>query len=210
MASKAELIELFPIPLLITKYENDFTEELEFIKNLEYGRKNESESKNKQYLNLQSTDTFLLDKPELKNIREFIEKSISTYTNEVLFMKNTLTITQSWANKNEKGDSHHLHSHPNSFLSGVFYFQINEKMSPIEFSKDKDPYSMEIKSFNKFNSHTFLLPLNSGELILFPSHLNHRVPENNSDEIRISMSFNTFFKDYAGSIDSLTYLPIKK
>jgi ectoine hydroxylase-related dioxygenase (phytanoyl-CoA dioxygenase family) len=55
-----------------------------------------------------------------------------------------------------------------------------------------------------------LLPLNSGELILFPSNLTHSVPENKADLPRISLAFNTFAKNSLGSIDSLTYLPLNK
>ena len=37
-----------------------------------------------------------------------------------------LVITQSWLNKNKKGESHHEHVHPNSMVSGVWYPQIHE------------------------------------------------------------------------------------
>jgi uncharacterized protein (TIGR02466 family) len=120
-------------------------------------------------------------------------------------------ITQAWSNICEKGKKHHEHVHPNSIVSGVFYFQINENLPPIEFrNPNTHSFNLNIQKQNNFNSATFLLPLNSGELILFPSNLTHSVPENKADLPRISLAFNTFAKNSLGSIDSLTYLPLNK
>ena len=70
--------------------------------------------------------------------------------------------------------------------------------------------NISIKEFNHFNSATFMLPMKKGELILFPSNLQHSVPANQSDEERISLSFNTWAKGSLGDEKSLTYLPLDK
>lgn len=203
-----ELLQLFPIPVLITKYEQDFSRELEYVKGLDHNLNSLAAQK---IYGKQSTDTFLLDKPELKNIRAFIELQIDFYIKNIMQSSNKLQITQSWTNISEKGRSHHLHYHPNSLISGVFYFQINKNLPPIEFrNKNSELYSLKINKFNNFNSESFLLPLDSGELILFPSMLYHSVPENFSDIPRISLSFNTFETESLGKIESLTYLPLKR
>ena len=49
-----------------------------------------------------------------------------------------------------------------------------------------------------------------GELVLFPSSLRHSVPINKGNEIRYSLSFNTFCIEELGSRDSLTHLNIKE
>ena len=46
--------------------------------------------------------------------------------------------------------------------------------------------------------------------ILFPSSVRHAVPENKSNEERISMSFNTFSLDTLGSKEYLTHLNVKE
>jgi uncharacterized protein (TIGR02466 family) len=202
-----ELIQLFPKPVLISKYHKDFTEELNYIKSLEHKLNEKSQ---KEYAK-QSTNTFLLDEPELASIREFIEAYLKFYVHSVLECTDELVITQAWSNICEKGKKHHEHVHPNSIVSGVFYFQINENLPPIEFrNPNTHSFNLNIQKQNNFNSATFLLPLNSGELILFPSNLTHSVPENKSDLPRISLAFNTFAKNSLGSIDSLTYLPLNK
>ena len=122
-----------------------------------------------------------------------------------------MVITQSWLNKSGKGESHHEHKHPNSMISGVWYPQIHEKLPPIQFKTEKQrDVDLSFKRYNNFNSATFMLPMRAGELILFPSNLQHSVPPNQSDEERISLSFNTLCKGSLGDINSLTYLPFDR
>ena len=95
----------------------------------------------------------------------------------VLNTKQRLVITQCWANRNPKGSKHHEHVHPNSIISGVMYFQINEKLPPISFAKDRqDSMKLDPIKYNHVNSESFMLPCKPGELILFPSNLSHSVP----------------------------------
>lgn len=198
-----ELVQLFPSPVCIFKYENNFDEELEWVKKLDYsdGAKNGVQ---------QSLNTFVLDDMNMIKIRSFIDSSINFYIKNIYSHKNDFIITQSWVNKSSKGRDHHSHIHPNSIISGVFYFKISN-LPPIEFKNPyKSPFAYDVDSFNNFNSATYLLPLNDGELVIFPSHLEHSVPVNKNDDDRISLSFNTFTKGPLGSIESLTYLPINK
>ena len=214
MYKKDELLQLFPTPILIANYPSDYSKELEWIKKLECNRINGgdvgiAEEWRSSHYNCQSDDTFLLDKPELKKIRKFIDIKIAKYVKEMLGSSDKLVITQSWLNKAGKGGSHHEHRHPNSIISGVWYPVIHEKLPPIQFRspRSKD-ISLSVSKYNTFNSSTFLLPMKRGELILFPSTLSHSVPANKSDEVRISLSFNTWSTGSLGEIDNLTYLPL--
>jgi uncharacterized protein (TIGR02466 family) len=200
---KKELLQLFAVPLLITKYENDLSKELAFVEKLKY-------NPNGMNGNFKSKDSFIFRKKQLQKIKKFCENSIDIFTREIMLAKEKLVITQSWCNTNPKGSVHHEHVHPNSIISGVFYFRIDKHLPPIMFSKTQfDMLKLNFEKFNGVNSETFYLPLVSGELILFPSHLRHSVPRNTSDEVRISLSFNTFVKDSLGSEQSLTYLNLK-
>ena len=51
-----------------------------------------------------------------------------------------------------------------------------------------------------------MLPMKRGELILFPSNLQHSVPVNSSEEERISLSFNSFFDSNIGCGEQRTTL----
>ena len=201
---KDELLQLFPTPLLIIKYEGSLEEELKYIKTLDWVEQ-------KANSNFKSKDTYLLDHEQFKNIKNFIYESLNKFTKNVFQSDQKLVVTQCWLNKNPKGSKHHEHIHPNSIISGVFYFRQDPKLPPISFSKSLQ-YAMKLdpKKYNNLNSETFLLPCTSGELILFPSNLKHSVPINQGDEDRISMSFNTFSIDTLGSENSLTHLDIRR
>ena len=201
---KEELLQIFPTPLLIVPYEQSIDEELAYLKTISYREQ-------QQNGNYRSDDSYLLRQEKLKNIKNFLGESINKFTTNILQSKQRLVITQSWANRNPKGSKHHEHVHPNSIISGVMYFQINEKLPPIQFSKaNQDGMKLDPIKYNHINSESFMLPCKPGELILFPSSLKHSVPINQGDEDRISMSFNTFSIDAIGSEQALTHLDIRR
>jgi len=208
-----ELMQLFPTPVLICPYPVDYTKELEWIRNAECRKENSGGDAGGQkiHYNRQSEDTFVLDRPELSNIRAFIEAKLHEFVTKIYASTDKLVITQSWLNKSKKGESHHEHVHPNSMISGVWYPQIHEQMPPIQFrSRQQRDVSLQTQQYNTFNSATFMLPMKRGELILFPSNLTHSVPTNIGEEERISLSFNTWPKGNMGDIKSLTYLPLDR
>ena len=201
---KEELFQIFPTPLLIVPYEQPIDKELSYLKTISY-------RKQQQNGNFRSDDSYLLRNEEFKNIKNFLKESMDKFTTNVLNTKQRLVITQCWANRNPKGSQHHEHVHPNSIVSGVMYFQINEKLPPISFTKDRqDGMKLNPEKYNHMNSETFMLPCKPGELILFPSSLRHSVPTNHGEEDRISVSFNTFCIDAIGSEQSLTHLDIRR
>ena len=201
---KEELLQLFAIPLLIVPYAEPIDEELAYLKTLSYRRQKDNG-------NFRSDDSYLLRQEKLKNIKNFLGESVNKFTTNVLNSKQRLIITQCWANRNPKGSRHHEHVHPNSIISGVMYFQINEKLPPIQFSKtNQDGIKLDPIKYNNLTAESFMLPCKPGELILFPSSLKHSVPINQSDEDRISISFNTFSIDALGSEQALTHLEIRR
>ena len=201
---KEELLQIFPRPVLILPYEKPISKELEFIRTLEWLAQ-------KANGNFKSKDSYVLKHEKLKDVKNFLIESINKYCEKILNTKQRLVITQSWFNKNPTGSKHHEHVHPNSIISGVMYFQIDQTLPPIQFSKsNQDGVKLDPIKYNVLNSDTFLLPCKPGELILFPSNLRHSVPINTGMPDRISLSFNTFCIDALGSEDSLTHLDIRR
>ena len=204
MKEKDELLQIFPTPILIIKYDDDISEETKYVENLEYI----SQKENK---NFKSKDSYLMKHEIFKNIKNFFGESITKYTEKVLNSKQRLVITQCWTNKNPPGAKHHEHVHPNSIISGVFFFRIGGKLPPIQFAKTNQvAMKLDPTKYNNITAETFMLPCVPGELLLFPSNLKHSVPMNLSEETRYSMSFNTFCIDILGSENSLTHLDIRR
>ena len=203
MKEKDKLHQIFPTPVLITKYENSFEEEFKFIQNLRYIEQKENK-------NFKSDDTYLLRHKELSKINDFFKESLNNFTQTIFNTKQRLVVTQCWTNRNPPGSKHHEHIHYNSILSGVFYFRQSKTLPPIQFSKAvQDSFKLSPEKYNVLNSETFLLPMVDGELVLFPSSLRHSVPTNKGNDTRYSMSFNTFSIDELGSKESLTHLNLK-
>lgn len=184
---------LFPTPLSYFEFGRDLTQtELNFIKGQET-RPSEG--------NLISVDSYLFKRPELTEISEFCVAAANEFMHTIYSPKSdvSLYVTQSWANFSSKGQFHHRHEHPNSFVSGVFYVNAIQDVDKISFYKTGyTQLQLKAKEFNLYNSSTWWMPVKTGQLILFPSSLSHLVPTVETDDTRISIAFNTFFKGYAG------------
>jgi len=192
-----KLLEIFPYPLIITNYDEPLTEEINYLNTIIY----EINGDNNSY---KSSDTYILKNKNLDKINSFILNSIVNYKN-LLKIEQEICITQSWVNKNPINSKHHEHIHPNSFVSGVFYFNLNKGHPPIQFSKTQfDMLKLSYAEWNKYNCETYFPDISTGSLILFPSNLRHSVSLNKVDENRISLSFNTFTKNNLGSKKDLT------
>ena len=195
---------LFSVPLYSSKLKRKLTQnENNFILN-----HNSKVVKNRGG-NYMSYDNKILDNDNLKELKEFFYKHINNYFDKIVQTNNKITpyITQSWLNYNNKNTSHHVHSHPNSFISGVFYIKSEVDKDSIEFLIDDNAITFsEIKNFNVFNSTHWTIPVTNGLLLLFPSNLKHCVKNHVYDYIRISLSFNVFIKGMIGS--NLTQLNI--
>jgi uncharacterized protein (TIGR02466 family) len=209
MSKVNELMTAFATPIHITKYEADMTKEFDFVKNLEYVLNGTSNANSNG--NFKSVRTDILKSPELVTIKDFIQKSLNYYTDNIIESTQQVKPTISWTNKNPEGSKHHQHIHPNSIISGVFYFSTTES-SPIQFHKmDSWGLKLDVKKYNHFNGESIYVPIKSGELVLFPSNLRHSVPINKSTAVRYSLSFNTFTESgEIGSKTSLTYLNTKE
>jgi len=192
---------LFPTPVSFFELGRELSvKESEFLLNLEQ-KSNEN--------NATSKERCLLDDPKLASLREFIEASVSMYFKEIYSPKNkvNLRITQSWVNYTKPGQKHHRHNHANSFISGVFYIKANKETDRIHFFKGGyQQIKLPVDQWNSYNSESWWLPVGTGELILFPSSLTHMVEEVKGEDIRVSMSFNTFPVGHVGSDANLSGL----
>jgi uncharacterized protein (TIGR02466 family) len=159
--------------------------------------------------NLNSIQRYLLnDRTEFSSIRTFIEDGIKNYIDTVIKPKDDVKfyITQSWLNYTKPGEYHHKHDHPNSLLSGVFYFNADKEKDRIYFYDDKDYQRLKLEAteWNLYNSRSWWYPVGTGDLVIFKSELTHMVDTTVSDQTRISLAFNVFAKGAFGTEETLT------
>jgi uncharacterized protein (TIGR02466 family) len=121
-----------------------------------------------------------------------------------------IKVTGCWANVCSAGASHRMHSHPNNYLSGVYYVSAATGANTINFH---DPRSQAgiirppITQLTGQNTDQVVLEVTDGTLLLFPSYLMHSVDPNDSDELRISISFNLMFSQYAEKMSRPLWQP---
>jgi len=194
---------IFPTPIYMSKLDRDLTKkELSFINKIKLDfYKNEG--------NITSNDNYILNQKVFSKLKEDLDLRVQDYFNKVLSTTDAIIpfITQSWLNYTETNQYHHKHQHPNSLVSGVFYINCNKEFDKIKFFNDKY-YTIkpEIKEWNLWNSQSWWFPVNTGDIILFPSSLTHMVEAKQGDNTRISLAFNVFIKGTVGNNKNLTEL----
>ena len=203
----SEIHGIFPTPVMKSQLDRALTaKEMatfdDFAKNT---RKNDG--------NTTSVNNYVLEHDDLKDLKEFIQHYIDSFIQRIIMPKTNvdLYITQSWVNYTKAGQYHHIHNHPNSVISGVFY--INAVGDKIYFHNKKTPnyiLDFETDNYELFNSKSWFFEVKTNDIFLFPSTLDHNVEalDSKREDVRISLSFNTFFKGYVGGETSLTALKL--
>ena len=203
---------IFPEPVYESKLGRELTKkELNIINKCEIKRYKDMMNSD-QFNSSQSSDNYVLEKKELKNLKEDLNKIVIDYFEKVVCTKNPIFphITQSWINYSKPGQGLHSHSHPNSFISGVFYPSADKKVDQIKFFKGiYERIKLSYDNYNTFNSRSWLFPVETGSVFLFPSHLVHGVENKEGTNLRISLAFNVFFKGQIGDKNELTELVLE-
>ena len=164
-----------------------------------------------------SNEFHLFDREEFKSLKEETYTHIRKYEKDVCGFKEDLNlrITESWYRETVPhvegvrvpNNNHEKHNHPNSLLSGCIYLHV-----PDQPSNNKSHGGITLvhreargvfKNFDfcynqintRYNVKETFIPVESGDIILFPSYIDHFVSHNLSEtECRKIISFNTFIE----------------
>ena len=195
---------LFPTPIYMNNIDRKFTKkEMDFVNN-------QKKHCTKNQGNINTKDNYILNRKEFANLKLFLDQCCKDYLERIICPKNNieLYITQSWLNYTEENQYHHKHTHPNSVISGVLYFNCDKENDKIKFSTSKGYQQIvpEIEEYNIWNSYTWWFPLETGQIVMFPSSTIHQVDTKKGNNTRISLAFNTFYKGTIGKNSELTEL----
>jgi len=216
-----QIAGIFPTPIYIAQREIGLdnsglteTEDKEIEEIIENGMMATNDTHPE--LRSMSEDKYIFN-DKLQDIKEFCEDHIDNYVKEVHNPRKDLEfyITQSWLNYTKLGGSHGMHTHQNSWISGVFYLSAPEGNGICFY----DP-NMRIKRILKIDSslenpsqwqgEKITVPLETNQLVLFPSWLGHAVdPNPEQTTTRLSLAFNVFFTGPIGIESDLTELILK-
>jgi hypothetical protein len=174
--------------------------------------------------NLITKNKYLLDRTDkLKKIKSTLQVEASNFLINAHNLKDKfkeLLITTSWGNVSRKNEFHHEHTHPYSVVSGVFF--IDNCISNYNFTLNIQP--PEIPYHNHLTKckcaipallATNYIPLEKiknnlqGYAVFFLSNVMHSVQPIERDDVRRTLSFNTFFKGKTGEeedeLNSIVY-----
>ena len=193
-------------PTCLYRFKHDFEEnELEnMINHIDLNSLSEHNGQTVKRTGSQNQDD-LQRVPTFSNLTRTITDVSKHILNEQGYM-GEIEITNMWGNilRPQSQRAHAPHTHSNNFLSGVFYLKTSSDTSPIQFF-DPRPQSNVLKprkkEFNLLNSDMAQFNSETGYGVVFPSWLQHWVPETKDE--RISIAWNAIVRGKYGEPNTL-------
>ena len=183
----------FPTPVYIQEIPNavELNQYLE-QKILQWSQQNKGVSKTNAGGWHSTTD---MNQKEEYNVltKELFAMQDKIFTKEFLTQKPALG--NMWANINYPGNANRPHLHPNSLFSGVYWVKAPEKSGNLMLYEPRPgaqctmPNRKEGKLPPELWREVHYKP-KAGTVVMFPAWLWHEVKPNESNDIRISVSFN--------------------
>ena len=185
-------------------YINDNRTEHQDFYSLDYHDKDSSFSR--------TVSTAVLDNTHLK---DWIEIQLKNYTVNALATHQKLKITQSWCLKHSNRKSRvYPHTHTNSIVSGAYYIKCDNNSSPLQIVSPSPlsrgqidwDYASTLLQHQAWMWKNYEIFPEEGMLVLFPSSLEHKVPESIDTDDRCVLSFNTWFDGPIGNEEAMNLL----
>ncbi len=206
-----DIISLFPTGVYRT---NILTLDDNTVKHINTYAVRENES------NVYSVDSYCLSSERFSELSAQLAYHLDEYFKFMYKPRGGVSpyITQSWFNWTGKNQSHHRHIHSNSLISGVYYVRTQESDAITFYRENANPgagyvdiglnMTMQTTGYNEFTTPGQDIPVKDGDLILFPSSLQHGVKQRGGDKLRISLAFNSFLKGKIGNHEQLNELKL--
>ena len=145
----------------------------------------------------------LHQRADLRDLVACVDDGVATILRFLRIGDEQVEITGCWATVLAPGAAHRLHSHPNNFLSGVYYVRTRPGADTINFHDPRRQTGVirpPVVELTAENTDQVVIKVRDGTLLMFPSYLEHSVDANASDEERISVSFNVMFTSFAQQV----------
>ena len=137
---------------------------------------------------------------ELRGLVSSIDAAVDAALVFLRVGRQQVSITGCWANVNAPGAAHRMHVHPNNFFSGVYYVQVQDGADTINFHDPRTQTAIirpAVTELTAYNTDQVVISVSPGTLIVFPAWLPRSVDANQSELMRISISFNVMFAAFA-------------
>jgi uncharacterized protein (TIGR02466 family) len=147
-------------------------------------------------------------RPQFGDLTRVLRNAVSGALKFLELDYKDFVLTACWANFNPTGGRNSAHTHPNNYLSGVYYVSTPSGADVIEFTDPRPGAEQNLartKTLNRFNGNRMSVQTKPGRIVLFPSWLSHSVPVNRSGDERVSIAFNATFTDYAETMSPVLW-----
>ena len=136
---------------------------------------------------------------ELHELCDCVSRAAASVLQFLKIGAQAIEITGCWVNLYAPGAAHRAHSHPNNYLSAVYYVRTWPGADSINFH---DPRSQAgvirppVTELTSANTDQVVVRVRNGTLLVFPAYLQHSVDANAGSESRVSVSFNLMFSAF--------------
>jgi uncharacterized protein (TIGR02466 family) len=206
MNQNVKVFDLFPTPLYVTTYEGDTTEIIKYFDSCEM---NEPQGG----YGIISKDSYIVDNPICKPLADFVMHHFKEFaTNVMRWDYEELMFAQSWLTYKKPGQFHKAHTHPNTLIAGVFYYEHYEDDAAICFSKEAksyhrsylEPSLLEDYQQYPYSQEEIYFKPQQNNFIIFPSYVTHGVPPNTTNRVRKALGINALTKGKLGDRETIS------
>lgn len=206
MEPKARVFDLFPTPFYVTTYEGDTSKIVEYFDNCEMNEPNGG-------YGIISKDSYIIDNPICKDLSDFVMHHFREFaTNIMRYDYAELQFAQSWLTYKLPGQFHKAHTHPNTLLAGVFYYDSHDDDAALCFSKEARSYNrsyMEPSLLQDFQDYPYsqeeiYFKPKKNNFVIFPSYVTHGVPPNETNRVRKALGVNVLTKGRLGDKETIS------
>jgi len=141
----------------------------------------------------------LHEREDLRDLVACIDNGVASILRFLRIGDEPCEITACWATVLAHGAAHKLHSHPNNYLSGVYYVCTRPGADTINFHDPRRQTTVirpPVVELTGENTDQVVIKVRDGTLLMFPSFLEHSVDANTSGDERVSVSFNVMFSSF--------------
>jgi hypothetical protein len=207
-----DIINLFSVPIFVTQLQNNEqlqSNEVYLLKQIEMDKQYGDDG------NYLSKEIHILEKFRLDRVKSLCDHYVKHYTSNILGIEDNFKMFRSWLSMNTKGTKHLAHSHRNTMISCILYFDenmSNQPMAPISLGQDgmdsvfrTFQFEFKIKERNQYNNKVLTIYPKTNTMIIFPGWIQHETEEAVSTTKRYCLGTNYFFVgESAGGYHNLT------
>jgi hypothetical protein len=198
MTIKAQVHSIFPEPIVEVNNVGIDQEKIQKLYAQQEWAATNADDNAEYFLQISKNLKVLDDSNEFK---ARILGMINEYARDVLRYRNKFYLTTSWFVKAEKNKISVIHNHGNAMICAVYYFGLaKDSKAKIVFEKPfQSQFDLKPVDYNVFNGPSYKFELGNDSLLIFPSHLKHKVVRHENPETRKSLAMNFMPKGLVGS-----------